>query len=111
MRRVLMWILLGAPPLLLLRWDDNHGHQLPKWVFLLAAAPLAIASLMSDEEEPGPIANFLLFVMGLGAIGIGLVGFVLRDSAALYGLGGTLAWAAPVGLIMVIASVMRGSGR
>lgn len=109
MRRVLMWLLLGAPPLLLLHWDERHGHHLPKWVFLVAAAPLAIASLMSDEEAPGPIGNFLLFVVGLAGIGIGLVGFVLRGSPALYGLGGTLAWAAPVGVVMMIAAVMRGS--
>lgn len=111
MRRVLMWLLLGAPPLLLLHWDERHGHHLPKWVFLIAAAPLMIASLLSDEDEPGPFGNFLLFMLGLAAIGTGLVGFMLRDSPALYGLGGTLAWAAPVGVVMVIAALVRGSSR
>ena len=112
MRRVLMWILLGAPPLLLLYWDERHGHHLPKWVFLIAAAPLMIAHLMSDDEdEPGPFGNFLLFMLGLAGIGTGLVGFMLRDSPTLYGLGGTLAWAAPVGVVMVIAALLRGSSR
>jgi hypothetical protein len=109
MRRVLMSILLGAPPLLLLHWDERHGHHLPNWVFLLAVAPLMVANMMSDEEEPGPFANFVLFVLGLAAVGLGLTGYLLRDAPVLYGLGGRLVWAAPLGVVMMIAAVMRGS--
>lgn len=108
LRKVLLWVLLGLPPLLLLHWNERHGHPLPTWVLLLSAAPLLIALLLNDDDQPGPLGNFLLFLMGLAGVGVGLVAFAAKDAAVLYGLGGPLAWAAPVGLVMMVAAVMRG---
>jgi hypothetical protein len=108
-RKLILWIVLGLPPLLLLRWDEKHGHQVPSWLLLLSAAPLIIAAWLSDnDEEPGPIANFLLFALGLFGIFMGIMGFALRDSTALNGMGPLLVWCAPVGLVMVLVAVIRG---
>lgn len=103
-------VVLGLAPLLLMHWDDRHGHHVPKWLLLLSAAPLVIALMLNDgdEEAPGPLANFLLFVMGLFGVGMGVMGFALRDAPVLYGLGGFFIGMVPVGLIMAIAALVRG---
>jgi len=35
MRKLVLWIVLGLPPLLLLHWDERHGAHVPKWLLLL----------------------------------------------------------------------------
>lgn len=109
MRKLVLWIVLGMPPLLLLHWDERHGHVVPKWLLLLSAAPLFIAAWLNDDSEaPGPITNLLLFLMGFFGIFMGIMGFALRDAPALYGMGPMLVWCAPVGLVMVLVAVIRG---
>jgi hypothetical protein len=108
-RKIVLIIVLGLPPLLLMHWNERHHSHAPKWLLLLSAAPLAIALMLNDDgEEPGPVGNFLLFVLGLFGIGVGLMGFALRDAPVLYGMGRMFIWMVPIGLIMAIVAVIRG---
>ena len=111
MRRVVTIILLGIPPLLLMRWDGHHGHQVSKWLLLAVCAPLAIALLIWEDDDVSDtgraIGNWLLFVMGLFAMGMGLFGFALRQEEGWGGLLGLLAWVFALGVLMTVAAVVR----
>ncbi len=111
MRRIITIILLGIPPLLLMRWDGHHGHSVPKWLMWTVCAPLVIALLVAEfsgEDEVGhtgrAIGNWLLFLMGLAAMGFGIVGFALRQESAVFL---AFAWMFPLGAVMTIAAVIR----
>ncbi len=108
---MLVWLLLGLPPLLLLRWADQPGHDVPKWLLLLSAAPLFVGAFLTDDSEDSrsrtsrAVGNFLLLVMGLAGMAFGVVGFALKDTPSLLGL---FAWMFPVGVIATVAAVVRG---
>lgn len=112
MRKVLAIIVLGIPPLLLIRWDSRHGNSVPHWLLLAICAPLVIALLVAElsaQDEVGDarqaIGNWLLFLMGLFGMGIGMAGFALRQESTLFGLFG---WLFPVGAIMAIFALVSG---
>ncbi len=108
---MLVWIVLGLPPLLLIHWSERHGGRIPTWLLMLSAAPLFIGAFLNDDDEDSrssarsAVGNFLLLLMGLGGMAFGIVGFALRDTPSLLGL---LAWAFPVGLVLTVVAVFRG---
>ena len=111
MRRILAIILLGIPPLLLMRWENHPGRHVPKWLMLTVCAPLVVALLvaeLSNEDEASntgrAIGNWLLFLMGLFAMGVGMLGFALRHEQTVLALCG---WVFPVGALMTVFAVIR----
>lgn len=114
MRRILAIILLGIPPLLLIRWDSRHGNAVPNWLMLTVCAPLIIAVLAAEfsgkdevSDAGRAIGNWLLFLLGLFGMGIGMVSFALRHESTWLGLFGVFGWALPLGALMTIAAVAR----
>ncbi|MGM9482267.1 hypothetical protein ACS5PN_13845 [Roseateles sp. NT4] len=108
LRRIITIILLGIPPPLLMRWDGHHGHHVPKWLMAAVCAPLAIALLIWEDDDVSDtgraIGNWVLFLMGMFALGIGIFGFAMRHESAVFL---ALAWMFPVGAVMTIAAVVR----
>lgn len=106
-RKILVWILLGVPPALLLAWSDHPGRDVPKWLKLVAIAPLLIAAYLTDdpeEEALGAFGNWLLVMLGLSGTVFGLIALALKDTQTWIGL---FWWMLPAGLVITAYGVIR----
>jgi len=111
-RRWLLIVLSGGLALGLLHWSERPGHELPKWVILLAALPLFLlsAAIDDDVDDDSALGRFLSgfgkLYFAAGGVALIIVGFVGLSLGA-SGPGPLLAIALPGGIILFSIAVVR----
>lgn len=102
MKQLIITMATAALLLGLVAWDERPGHNVPTWVYLLAAAPLAWVRIFGDSEEEdngsgGGFALLYLFGASIFLMFIGTVGRAMRGS-----WGEIMAPALPLGAVVFV---------
>lgn len=103
MRRIIYIALCALVPLSLLHWSQTH--HVPNWLIILTATPLLVTGYRSndgDTELGSGFSALFFFIVGGGAILLGIIGLALRGSGSLAEL---LAYALPAGVIALVIGI------
>lgn len=106
MAQLAMVLLSGAVLLGMVAWGQRPGHEVPTWLYLLAAAPLMWMRLFGGrraETSPARQGVGVLYLIGAGLF-LMAVGGVARAIGG--GWGEVLGMAAPMGAGAFVAGLL-----
>lgn len=112
-RHLIYYALYVIGLLLLMRWSNQHGDAIPKWVLVVALLPMLWVGMRQDrdlDEDDSTLArgarafgHVYLVVAALFAMVLGGVGLALKGSGSLLEAFGFFM---PIGAVVLAAALI-----